>query len=360
MHYSIVVVNFAITRSGICESTSRCPSSSRIDLSAVAAFIRQAANPNQQSMTAYSNLALAIAFCLGGAMPKYVHSAPAGEQVEAASGYLTSAEFEIEGLPQQQYKLEADYKNGRLKRVNLAGSVGYIIEPTGSVDAKRRWVWVVPLWLALPSQHGDYLARYYVQALLDAGFHVAGFDVGASLGSPKGAEQFAKFHDHIVREYDLAPKARMIAVSNGGLITYGYAFRNPHHVDRIFAIYPALDFRSWPKFELVVGDGAIAPKGLAYGLSADEMTGRIKEFNPIDNLKPLAGAGIPIFHIHGDADEIVPHDPNSTVTESRYREMGGEFRLKILKGGGHGGTPAFTDKEAVDFLTAPTPTTSNQ
>ena len=34
---------------------------------------------------------------------------------------------------------------------------------------------------------------------------------------------------------------------NGGLITYGYAFRYPKQIDRIFAVYPALDFRSWPK-----------------------------------------------------------------------------------------------------------------
>ncbi len=267
--------------------------------------------------------------------------------------YLTADEFDIEGMPQQQYMLDIDTANGELNRIDLAGTVGYVIEPTGDVDPKRRWVWIVPPWLALPSAHGNYIARYYAEGLLDAGFHVVGFDVGTSLGSPKGADLFARFHDHVVKTYDLAPKARMVAVSNGGLITYGYAFRYPERVERIFAVYPALDFRTWPGFEKVVGPGEITPKGLSYGLTPEEMTKRIAEFNPIDNLKPLARQNIPIFHIHGDADELVPLDPNSTVTVKRYREMGGDIELKVMPGSVHGGMEFFTDEQALQFLLAP-------
>ncbi len=311
-------------------------------------------------LTYYPALVLAVG--LSCWLPQRLLAAPTNEEESPTAGptYLTSKDYSIEGLPQQQFSLNGTFKNGRLKRIDLGGSIGFLIEPTAKIDDERRWVWVVPLWLALPSHHGNYLASYYVEGLLEQGFHVVGFDVGTSLGSPKGTDLFAQFHEHVVKEYKLAEKARMIAVSNGGLITYGYAFRHPERIDCIFAIYPALDFRSWPKFELVVGPGQITPRGLAYGLSAEEMISRISEFNPIDNLKPLAAAGVPIFHIHGDADEVVPLDPNSALTVSRYREMGGDIRLKILKGGGHGGMKAFTDKEALDFLLAPTLRTSDQ
>ena len=276
-----------------------------------------------------------------------------------APPYFTEEEFEIEGLPKQKYHFEVDYEMGELQRVNLAGTIGYVIRPTGKIDPERRWVWVTPLWLALPSGYGNYNARFYVEGLLEAGFHVAGFDVGASLGSPKGAVLYGQFHDHIVEEFDLAPKARMIAVSNGGLITYGYAFRNPERIDRIFAIYPAMDFRSWPKFHLVVGPAAITPKGVAYELTAGELRARIEEFNPIDNLAPLARVSVPLFHIHGDADELVPMDPNSTVTVERYREMGGEIELKVIPGGGHGGERFFTDRDALEFVIAPSAKAKN-
>ena len=294
------------------------------------------------------------------------HAAPLQEQETVApkSGenaasepadaqYLTASEFGIEGLPQQQYHFGVDYTNGTLQRVDLAGTVGFVIKPTGQIDRQRRWVWIVPLWLALPSAHGDYVARYYVERLLEAGFHVAGFDVGTSLGSPEAARLFHQFHGHVVKEYDLHPKSRMMAVSNGGLITYGYAFRYPQEIDRIFAIYPAMDFRSWPAFEHVVGPGAITPKGLSYGLTPEQMTKMIGEFNPIDNLEPLARAHIPLLHIHGDADKLVPLNPNSTTTVERYREMGGAIELKVMAGSVHGGTEFFTDQTALDFLLAP-------
>jgi pimeloyl-ACP methyl ester carboxylesterase len=83
------------------------------------------------------------------------------------------------------------------------------------------------------------------------------------------------------------------------------------------------------------------------------MTKKIEQFNPIDKLAPLARAGVPLLHIHGDADKLVPLDPNSTVTVQRYRKMGGEIELKIMRGSVHGGMEFFTDQHALEFLTAP-------
>jgi pimeloyl-ACP methyl ester carboxylesterase len=268
------------------------------------------------------------------------------------AAYLTSDDFDIEGLPQQQYSLDASFTHGNLERVNFGGSVGYVIEPKRSIRAQREWIWITPLWLSLPSAYGNQIARGYVDDLLERGYHVVGFDVGTSLGSPKAAELYEQFQDHVVDTFQLAPKARMLAVSNGGLITYGYAFRHPDKVDRIAAIYPAVDFRSWPQLHLVVGPSSIAPQGLAYELTTSQMLSQIKQYNPIDNLAPLAYAGIPIRHIHGDADTTVPIGPNSQVAVSRYTGLGGEIELQVFPGAGHGGTAFFEDDGTLEFLTA--------
>ena len=39
-------------------------------------------------------------------------------------------------------------------------------------------------------------------------------------------------------------------------------------------------------------------------LTLDELTKRSAEFNPIDNLAPLAKSGVKVFHIHGDSDTL--------------------------------------------------------
>ncbi len=272
---------------------------------------------------------------------------------DCRAAYLTAADFSIAGMPQQQYDINGVFTHGHVNRVNLAGSVGYVITPNGSANAKREWVWVSPLWLALPSAYGNYIAKDYVESLLTAGYHVVGYDVGTSLGSPKAADIYDQFHDYVVAQYNLAQKARMLGVSNGGLITYGYAFRHPENVDRIAGIYPAVDFTSWPGLFYVTGASAYPPAGLAFGLTPAQMQAQIQQYNPIDNLAPLAFSGVPIWHIHGDADTTVPIGPNSNVAVQHYTAMGGNIQLKVMPGSIHGGTEFFSDQSTLAFLMAP-------
>lgn len=269
-----------------------------------------------------------------------------------SSEYLEEKPYEIAGLPQQEFTYDVNYEKGELMRLFFEGTQGYIYKPKGKIDPKRRWIWVVPLWLPLKAGYGveGVISRYYMEAALEEGFHVVGIDVGTSLGSPAGAELFQKFYEMVVDEFNLNKKARMFATSNGGLITYGWAFRHPEHVDRIFGVYPATDFRTWPGLEKVCGPGSIAPEGLAYNLSLEEMQQRISEFNPIDNLEPLARHDVKIFHIHGNKDDVVPLEPNSLELMRRYRELGGEAEVQILDGEKHGGMVFFESERAVEFM----------
>ena len=90
-----------------------------------------------------------------------------------------------------------------------------------------------------------------------------------------------------------------------------------------------------------------------YGLTEDQAL-HFKG-NPVDNLKPLAAARIPILGVCGDADTTVPADENILVVEKRYKALGGDIRVIVKHGGDHHphGLPDSTP--IVDFIVAHDP-----
>ena len=70
-------------------------------------------------------------------------------------------------------------------------------------------------------------------------------------------------------------------------------------------------------------------------MTQEELTDNLAEHNPVDRLKGLADEGVPIFHIHGDVDTVVPLEENSGKLAERYRKLGGEVTLVVPRGQGH-------------------------
>jgi pimeloyl-ACP methyl ester carboxylesterase len=250
-------------------------------------------------------------------------------------------------LAAEQPVIEGTYPSGELLKLEVDGSNAYLIRPTKKTDPTKRWIWVAPFWLAVNDGQGRLQHRFYVDRFLEAGFHVAGVDVGTSCGSPRGAEVYQQTYQLLTSKYGLNARTRLLGQSNGGLITYAWAFRHPDSVDRIGGIYPAVDFRSWPGLANVVN---FPDPKLGFGLSLDELTKRVAEFNPIDNLAPLAKSGVKIFHIHGDSDTTVPMDANSVPVMETFKKLGGDAELEVIKGLGHGGTPFYESVSLVRFL----------
>jgi Prolyl oligopeptidase family len=239
------------------------------------------------------------------------------------------------------------YSNGELVKLTIEGRKAYLVQPIRAIDPSPRWVWVTPGYLALPDDRGAIEHRMYVDRFLAAGLHIAGIDVGATCGSPRGADVYQKFYDHLTTNEKLSRKARTLGQSNGGLISYAWAFRHPDLIERIGGIYPATDFRSWPGLDKVL---TYPEPALRFGLSLEELTRRVAEFNPIDNLAPLAKAGVKIFHIHGDKDVVVPMGANSQIIIEEYHRLGGDARLEIITGLGHGGKPFYNSESLAKFL----------
>lgn len=70
----------------------------------------------------------------------------------------------------------------------------------------------------------------------------------------------------------------------------------------------------------------------------------------LDNLTPLASAGIPILHLCGELD---PHLKDQTqVAEKRYQQLGGNFTVIIQPGVAHYPLSPRDPKEIVNFITA--------
>jgi pimeloyl-ACP methyl ester carboxylesterase len=256
-------------------------------------------------------------------------------------------------------KNEPVFRNGTLSDLKVAGRAAYLISPNGTPDPKRRWVWIAPSWLGNHLSGGagagkdEVSHQFYVESFLAKGLHVAGVDVGTSCGSVPGVEVCQKFYELLTEKYRLNKRARLIGQSNGGLIMYAWAWRHPREVDRIFGIYPVTDMRTWPGLDKVAGKGpnVLPLPELGYQMTVKELAARLKEFNPIDNLKPLADAGVRIFHLHGDQDTLVPIGPNSEELVRRYRALGGKVELEVVKGAGHRPGPDFYQSpRAVAFL----------
>ena len=202
------------------------------------------------------------------------------------------------------------------------------------------WVWYAPTLTGLPAAE----EKWMFEQFLSNGIAIAGVDVGESNGSPKGRSVYSKLHKELTERRGLAPKACLLARSRGGLMLYNWAAENPEYVACIAGIYPVCNLRSYP---------GLARACDAYGMSEEQLAAELVEHNPIDRLAPLAKAKVPIFHIHGDSDSVVPLDKNSGVVKERYDRLGGEMELEIVKGQGHNMWSGwFNSHSLVDFVIA--------
>lgn len=165
-------------------------------------------------------------------------------------------------------------------------------------------------------------------ALLGKGFHVAYVDVQNMYGAPVAMKHMDAFYTHLHREYGLSRRPVLEGFSRGGLFAFNWAARHPDQVAAIYADAPVLDFKSWPggkgKGKGSPGDWDQLKK--AYGFATDQQALEYRS-NPVDNLEPLAKAKIPLLHVCGETDDVVPIAENTRLLESRYRQLGGPITV---------------------------------
>ena len=204
---------------------------------------------------------------------------------------------------------------------------GFVILPAKPAREKDRpWIWYAPSFLEKPYPLPKELHAWYMRQWLAAGIAIGGVDVGESWGNPAGRAGFTEFHAAAVRRFDLDPKACMFGQSRGGLFAYNWAVEHPSSVRCIGGVYPVCNLRIAAVQEKVCA---------AYGLPMKQLLAAGAEHNPVERLAPLAKAGVPIFHVHGDEDKVVPIEEHTGELARRYRDLGGKIEVLVIPGKGH-------------------------
>ncbi|HVU27581.1 MAG TPA: alpha/beta hydrolase [Verrucomicrobiae bacterium] len=152
------------------------------------------------------------------------------------------------------------------------------------------------------------------QALLAKGFYIVTGAVPYNADGPT-LEQWNLIYKHFV-EHGFSQK--LVMEGNGGAAgaAYVWAIANPDKVSCIYTV------------------------------NAD-MHSYIAKTQPLDNLAPLAKAGVPIFHICGSRDPWL--EDNTMILQKRYTELGGKIEVLIQKDEGHFLTPQ-NPAAVVDFI----------
>lgn len=198
------------------------------------------------------------------------------------------------------------------------------------------WIWRPAFFDAFPSVD---------KSLLEKGFHIVYYDVTHSYGNPRAVSLGTEFYQYMKDHYNLSPKVTLEGFSRGGLYALNWAIQNTDKVACIYIDAPVCNVFSWPGRKNVQLWNDLLEE---WNLTDEEMNSF--KGNPIDNLAPLAKAGIPIISVCGDSDQTVPFKDNMNVVRSRYAALGGQVELIIKPGVDHHPHSLENPEPVVDFI----------
>ncbi|MES2653353.1 MAG: SGNH/GDSL hydrolase family protein [Bacteroidota bacterium] len=203
------------------------------------------------------------------------------------------------------------------------GIEAWYVKP--KVPAKGNpWVWRAHF----PNWHTE-----MDSVLLERGMYVAYVNTNDLFGHPKAMMIWDDFYNYLVKEKNFAPKVALEGVSRGGLYVYGWAKRNPAKVSCIYTEAPVGDFKSWPGGK---GIGKGSPKDWAKLLAVYQFTeAEALEYDdlPINGLDGLTANKVPILHVIGLLDSLVPPAENTNVLVKNYLSKGGKATVVAMTKG---------------------------
>ncbi len=136
-------------------------------------------------------------------------------------------------------------------------------------------------------------------------------------------------------EHGFSKKPAMEGAGAGAGEAYAWAIENPEKISCIYGENPVL--RSTMLGKEPPLDNSKKP--------------------PLDNLAPLAKAGVPILHVCGSLDPWL--DRETRVAEKRYKELGGQMTVMVKAGEGHFPLGPQDPTAVVDFIISKTQASNN-
>jgi pimeloyl-ACP methyl ester carboxylesterase len=234
----------------------------------------------------------------------------------AGQKFVRSAYYGVESL-YRDYPSEGTYMTCRgplfsecydryeFNLPNVEGAVTVIVPKT--VAAGTPWVFRVGFV--------DREAKVDL-ALLAKGFHIVTGPVPYNGDGPQRKDWDAVYR-HLT-EHGFSSKPVMEGAGGGAGDAYSWAIENPDKVACIYGENPVL-------------------------------RGKMSKTPPLDNLAPLAKAGVPLLHVCGGLDPGLAN--NTRVLEKRYQDLGGQITIIINEAQGHYPLAPQDTRSVVDFIT---------
>lgn len=232
------------------------------------------------------------------------------------------------------------FGNFEMIEFDFQGHQAKVVFPK-KANEEKNWIWRARFWGHEPQTD---------LALLEKGFHVVYVDVSNLFGNQEAVRIWNKYYDFITNKYQLNKKVVLEGMSRGGLIIYNWAASNIDKVACIYADAPVCDIKSWPG-GLFNGKGSKADWEKC--LEVYKLDKRsVKDFRgiPLLNAKKVARKGIPVLHVCGAADKVVPYEENTKILAENFRNAGGEIKVILKEGVGHHPHSLEDPGPIVDFI----------
>lgn len=203
------------------------------------------------------------------------------------------------------------------------------------------WVWRARFWGHEPQTD---------IALLERGFHIVYCDVAEMFGNKEALSIWNDYYKFLTKA-GLAKKSVMEGMSRGGVYVYRWAATYPKRVAAVYADAPVLDLKSWPggkdRSKGSLADWETFKKDFGFKTEDEAITFR---GNPIDLTDKLVKANIPMLHVVGDADDVVPVAENTIPFEQKIKAAGGSIQVIHKPGIGHHPHSLPNPQPVVDFI----------
>jgi lysophospholipase L1-like esterase/pimeloyl-ACP methyl ester carboxylesterase len=229
--------------------------------------------------------------------------------------------FSLSGAFAQQ----SDYHGFKCLDFIFEGHDAKIVFPAQGEEG-RHWIWRARFWGHEPQTE---------IALLKKGFHLVYVDAADYRANAEAVSLWNRFYDYVLQNYHLNPKTVLEGFSRGGLYVYNWGSANTDKVACIYADAPVCDLRSWPGGK---GKGKGSPEEWQEHLKAYHLTEQAADTfkgMPIYNCVKLAQAHVPVLHVCGAVDDVVPVDENTYVLEKNFKAAGGNIKIILKEGIGH-------------------------
>ncbi|MDP4212490.1 MAG: GDSL-type esterase/lipase family protein [Bacteroidota bacterium] len=219
---------------------------------------------------------------------------------------------------QEITRVHTDQWNGFQRvRFSIGGHEAWYVKPDKPLPGNP-WIWRA----SFPDWHTE-----MDSLLLSKGMYVVFINVDNQYGSPAAMQAWEQLYYYLTDSLSFAAKASVEGVSRGGLYVYAWAKRNPDKVNCIYNEAPVCDFKSWPGGKGKGGGDSASWKQLQQVFSMTEEEALAFDDNPIDHLEGLASFKVPVLHVIGAFDKIVPSDENTFILARRYASFGGPVSI---------------------------------